>query len=589
MIPPAPKAGGLLSQISFSSSQTDITILPVMGNVLCKLQSGYLSGFCTQKRIQPHHHASEDLRNLTPDGHSIPPYFWGKDRRRRSSKPPIHRGYVDARFLAGDGTEKDVANLERQGLEIIQQLFSLVDVANDSGTETGVEHDDIAKTATPPYFKGLGIVELRLSDELLAWKLDQHKQGRVLPGKGKGLRRTYDEVIKLLGAEHWPAPLLTGNVLFGTGWTNMLIGAYDARTLYSNYCNDLCFFYEHGYDKIFPEFEPVIVKAAEDPAARRTPHGDTRRNVAQLGLEYIRGKVDLEAKNISRLGRKTAKLNRDAAHIVCFCEASLAGMAAEAMSRGFDPGACYEDMVASSPGTDVVDIGSDINNSEIMNSFLNTADVTDTGLVSEEVLRRVYDAYAALMARCLTERWMEPLINMNSLLYIWHILNDRHHFLRRIVLGYSKVRKLGEKIDQREGDFDEVFDEHYHTTGFSRPLKNPCDGSDTCSDVVRFVAEAAGKKKKKQVLLTKLWTDLVEEPLSYARGGIIDPDREERMVKSLSLTLAKCYHYGWILEQQWILAHACQHAWQVNYLMEAAMFGSLLDDESLIGKLDRAS
>ncbi|ETS84939.1 hypothetical protein PFICI_02964 [Pestalotiopsis fici W106-1] len=201
-----------------------------------------------------------------------------------------------------------------------------------------------------------------------------------------------------------------------------------------------------------------------------------------------------------------AKLNRKAAHLICFCEASLAGQAAEAIGRGYDPAAVYDDLVASSPGTDVVDVGSDLHNSEVMNSFLNTADATDTGIVTEAALRSVYDAYAAVLARCLTERWMEPTIKLNSLLYTWEILNDRHHYLRRIVLGYAKVRNPEERIGQWEADFEEVFDEQYHTTGFSRPLVNACDGLDTCSGVKELIAKASREDAHTRQLLAELWS-----------------------------------------------------------------------------------
>lgn len=55
----------------------------------------------------------------------------------------------------------------------------------------------------------------------------------------------------------------------------------------------------------------------------------------------------------------------------------------------------------------------------------------------------------------------------------------------------------------------------------------------------------------------------------------------------MQVVLAQAYSSGMILEMTWLLAHASQHAWQVNFMMEAAMFGSLLDDGALKGKLDR--
>ncbi|KUI55326.1 hypothetical protein VP1G_02677 [Cytospora mali] len=533
-------------------------------------------------RIKPAADISEALVCFTSDGHRVPNYFWRKDWSQEEGfrQQPRYRGYEEARILGGDGSLRAVETTIRNGLDAINNLYAILDGDYEAELESAPELKSEARR------RNLDLVDVRLSEELVAWRKEQHTQGRILPGKGRGLRRTSDEVIQLLGAEQWPAPLLTNNVLFGTGWTNMLIGAYDSRTLYSNYCCDMGFFYEHGFHKIFPEFEEAISSCASDPKARNTPLGAERRDAVEMGLTYIRGKADQEAKHVAKLTRKTAKLDRKTAHMICFCEASLAGMAYEAMGRGFDPAAMFDDMVFSSPGTDVVDVGSDINNSEIMNSFLNTADITETGNVTEDALRKVYDAYAATGARCLTERWFEPLTNMNSLLYIWHILNDRHHYLRRIVLGWSKVRRDEDKQGQREADFDEVFDEHYHTTGFSRPLKTGCDGRERCDAVENLLLKAG---KNKQDFLRQMWSCLVERPLNYARAGVVDPDAEEDIIQDLSVTLAQAYHDGLIYEQQWMVAHACHHAWQVNYLMEAAMFGSLLDDESLSGTLDRAN
>ncbi|ROW04149.1 hypothetical protein VSDG_00954 [Cytospora chrysosperma] len=538
-----------------------------------------------EPRKVPRQEEKNALLYFTPDGHEVPNYFWGKEWAQDGGfkEQRRYRGYEEAHALGGDGSLKDIASTIKGGLEAINELYAILDSDSEKthksdSTQSGLK--------TKNRLVNLDLVDARLSAELLAWKEEQHSHGRVLPGKGRGLRRASDEVIKLLGADRWPAPLLTNNVLFGTGWTNLLIGAYDSRTLYSNYCTDMGFFYEHGFHKVFPEFEKAITRCASDPKARNTPLGADRRDAVDMGLTYIRGKADLETKYVAQLTGKTARLDRRTAHMICFCEASLAGMAAEAMGRGFDPAAMFDDMVFSSPGTDVVDVGSDINNSEIMNSFLNTADVTETGIVTEETLRKVYDAYAATGARCYTERWMEPVTNMNSVLYIWHILNDRHHFLRRIVLGYGKVRMDEDKKGQREADFDEVFDEEYRTTGFSRPLETGCDGRERCNAVEELL-EKVGEDKRG--FLRELWSCLVDRPLNYAKAGVVDPDREESMIQSLTIILAQAYHDGLILEQQWMLAHACHHAWQVNYLMEAAMFGSLLDDESLTGTLDRAN
>ncbi|KAK7012627.1 hypothetical protein R3P38DRAFT_3279592 [Favolaschia claudopus] len=217
-----------------------------------------------------------------------------------------------------------------------------------------------------------------------------------------------------------------------------------------------------------------------------------------------------------------------------------------------------------------------------MNSFLDVADVTDNGVVSEDVLRRVYDAYAATGARMLTERWQEPVARMCAALYSWHIQNDRHFFFRSAILGWPKARKTPAR-PQREADFDEVFDSEYHTTGFSRPLdaKYTCDGKDTCDHVRRLLS------RNPQPLLKELWQYLVTRPLEYVRGGKIDEERERDLAEGSRLRMARALSQGMVLEVVWIVAHANHHAWQVNYLFEAAMFGSILDGGKLAGKLDR--
>lgn len=551
----------------------------------CSSCTDKLCPFIENPRIEPAETISEALACFTSDGHRIPGYFWGKEWAQEGGfkEQPRYRGYQEGRALGKDGSIKDIASSMKGGLEAIKELYATLERDSEGAHKCDPAQPELK---TQKRLVDLGLVNVRLSKELLAWRQEQHSQGRILPGKGHGLKRASDEVVKLLNAEHWPAPLITNNVLFGTGWAVLLNGAYDPPTLYSNYCTDMAFFYEHGFHKVFPEFEKTIAKCASDPKARNTPLGDERRNAVDIGMPYIRGKADLETKYFAQLTGKTAKLDRRTAHLICFCEGSLAGMAFEAMGRGFDPAGVFDDMALSSPGTDVVDVGSDINNSEIMNSFLNTADVTDTGIVTEETLRKVYDAYAAVGGRCFTERWMEPIANMNSVLYPWHILNDRHRFLRRIVLGYGKVRRVEDRSGQREGDFDEVFDEEFRTTGFSRPLETGCDGGDMC-DAIKKVLEKVGEGKRD--FLRELWSRLVDRPLAYARAGVVDPACEEAMIQSLAVAMAQVYHDGLIHELQWMLAHACHHAWQVNYLMEAAMFGSLLDDESLSGTLDRAS
>ncbi|RDL30433.1 uncharacterized protein BP5553_10311 [Venustampulla echinocandica] len=208
--------------------------------------------------------------------------------------------------------------------------------------------------------------------------------------------------------------------------------------------------------------------------------------------------------------------------MVFFCESSLLGLASEAIVRGFDPATTMSGIMFSCPGTDVIDVGSDLMNSEIMNSILNTADVLDSGIVSEENLRRVYDAYASIAARMFCERWMEPGAKLCGMLYTWHIENDRHWVFRRALLGYRMVRK--ERVEQKEADFDEAFGENLRTTGFSRPLKNSCNGGDPCDAVGRVV-----KGNKLENVLAELWSCLVTTPMEYILKGEVSQEREDEI------------------------------------------------------------
>jgi hypothetical protein len=176
---------------------------------------------------------------------------------------------------------------------------------------------------------------------------------------------------------------------------------------------------------------------------------------------------------------------------------------------------------------------------------------------------------------------------MCAQLYVWHMLDDRHFFLRRAVLGWGMSRgKHSEKGQQREADMDEVFDERLHTTGFSRPLKNACDGGDTCDQTSWIIGNHPNLESSK--LLGQLWKCLVTDVLEYVRTEEPDQEKEEKLNLGLQETMAKCWRGGLVYEMNWLVCHASHHAWQVNYLMEAAMFGSLLDAGTLAGKLDRA-
>lgn len=493
----------------------------------------------------------------------VGPHFWGAAYEAGRVRPfPRYTGNVEIGELVGDGSVDACHKLVDDALTAISRIFTSID--------------------KPDPKSRIGLVDLKMCPKLAKWKEERQKQGRVLPSKGKGLARTTDKVIELLDCAEWPAPLLTTNALFGVGMAAFLIGAYDPQVLYSNYCVDMAFYYEHGYDRVFPEFEPMFQAASDDPHARNSFAGYERREAAKAGLRYIRGKVELERQYLPHLtpGR-SAKFDRTTAATIMWGESSLVGLAAEAITRGHDVSAVAADMIFSSPATDVVDVGSDLGNCETMNSFLNTADITNTGIVSEEALRRIYDAYSFTCARMFAERWATPTSPMNGQIYIWHMRDDRHLFLRRCLLGYEKVRR--DKPNLREADMDEVFDEDYHTTGFSRPLKNACDGHETCNQVTEVI-----QGHERRELLGRLWYFLVVGPMEYVRSGVVSLEKEEELGNGLHECQAECWHESLVHEMAYLVCHASFHAWQVNFLMEAAMWGSFLDDGALNGKLDRA-
>lgn len=143
--------------------------------------------------------------------------------------------------------------------------------------------------------------------------------------------------------------LLTNNTLFGVRWANLLNGAYDPQVPYSNYCVDMGFYYEHGFNLIFPEFEPLFEAASNDPHALETFGGRERREDPRIGMRYVRDKVALENKYVCHLSGLSAKFDRRAAQCVMFAESSLVGMAVEATTREHDAPATMSDLVFSSP------------------------------------------------------------------------------------------------------------------------------------------------------------------------------------------------------------------------------------------------
>ncbi|KAL4731839.1 hypothetical protein ACLX1H_000832 [Fusarium chlamydosporum] len=513
------------------------------------------------------HHTSSSLQSPNSTSSKIPPYpyFWGKGLRGRGigklldrySKPkhPVHIGYAEARGLIGRGTVDDLQRLSHLASTFVIEVFEDIDES------TGASSDTLSPGSASR------ITQLKLSPELEQWKQSQHAIGNVLPPKGAGLSPVSDEILHILGADHWPEALKTTNALFGCGIASLLMGAADSETMFSNYVTDMAFYYEHGYNYVFPNLEPLLEKGLNDPHALRTPGGQERRDAVAIGKRYIQGKIALEKRHKDHLLNQSARLDRRTAQIVSLSESSLLGMAAEAIARGFDAGAVMADLVFSSPGTDVVDVGCDLVNSEVMNSFLNVSDITDTGIVNEDVLRRVYDAYAVMGARMLTQRWHEPVARMCAALYTWHIQNDRHMFFRRALLGWQKARKSPAR-PQSEADFDEGFDKKFRLTGFSRPLaaKYTCNGEDTCDHVHDHLS-----LHNEEPLLKELWWYLVTGPLEYVRGGKINEATELELAEGSRLRMAKLFAKGRVLEMVWLIAHANHHAWQVNYLFEAAI------------------
>jgi hypothetical protein len=475
---------------------------------------------------------------------------------------PTTAGYAEARRVMGGGSSQELKSLDDYGIKYLTSTFEELDQTTPQGL----------------------LVEFTLSEDLQAWRDSQLKDGHALPAKGDGLIRESDDVIRHLGIEDWPPCLLTASALYGCGLFNLLAGAYDAQTLYSNYGTDMLFYYEHGYHRVFPEFEMLLKQSFKDSRARQTISGVKRRDASVIVQEYVKTKMALEEKYQLKLGKKMMKMNRKQAVILSFCENSIWGGAADAIVRGYDGGAIMHDFGFSAWGTDIVDVGSDLLNSEINNTILCAADFTDTGLITAESLRRVHDAYAHCAARMCTERWAEPSANLNGMLYCWHICNERHWFMRRVLLGRAKARVHVGKREQREADFDEVFDEDFRTTGFSRPLRNPCDGGDPC-DHVRARIDASAEQER--ALLADIWWLLSTGIVEYARAGVLSKERENNVAERLRVGLAKAISRGLIDELNWLTLHAHHHAWQVNGLYEMAMFGSLLDDGGLQGKLDR--
>ncbi|KAL9012187.1 MAG: hypothetical protein Q9173_003038 [Seirophora scorigena] len=193
----------------------------------------------------------------------IPPYFWGRGLRNRfgkliGRKPrqcpfPIHPGYSGARSLIGKGTAADLEKLSIQARDFVAKSFG--DIGHVSET---LSLGEVRSLSSPE--SGPTLVQLRLSSDLERWKEAQHAIGNIIPPKGAGLLR----------------------------------GAADAPTMFSNYVTDMVFYYEHGYNYVFPSLESLLQKGLADPHALRTPGGRQRRDGICVGKQYIRGKIALE-------------------------------------------------------------------------------------------------------------------------------------------------------------------------------------------------------------------------------------------------------------------------------------------------------
>ncbi|OJZ83603.1 hypothetical protein ASPFODRAFT_83066 [Aspergillus luchuensis CBS 106.47] len=374
-----------------------------------------------------------------------PPYFWDSTC---VSKSPVVTGYEECRNLMGDCSIPRLEGMVDSGHQKLRSIF-----------EAMIESSTSNATQCP-------VVNLSLSPELQQWRIDQQHSGQISPSKGNGLARAPEKVVELLNARDWPEPLLTRAALFGSGLFNMLCGAHDAHTLYSNYCVDMIFFWEHAYHYVLPDFVKTLEQAIHDPHALVTPGGRDRRNAAGLALRYMREKISLEEQYFTQVSGKVASVNRDQALPLWICESSIWPYGVEAIARGFDCAATAHDVMQSVPLTDIVD--------ELLNALLNTADVCDEGVITEENLRHVYDACAYNSARLLTERWSDPCAKVAMALYAWHIL-------MAALLGYPKARTT--YTCQKEADFGETFNRDYRTTGFSRPLQNACYGHICCDHV----------------------------------------------------------------------------------------------------------
>lgn len=306
-----------------------------MGNSISTCFSAKLRRVRKRHSIQPATDISDAMAEFLPEEKQTPPYFWGEEwsQERRFKQHAKHSGYEEARILIGRGSQEDIERNISKGLKAVTMAYHILE-GDDAKAESNQNCSD-SDTSFQQRLENLSIAEVCLSDDLLSWKREHHGLGGIPSDSHCGRRRASNEVIQLLGAENWPAPLLTTDLLFGAGLMNMLIGAYDARVLYSNYCVDTDSFCEPTSERSTPEFDRPSSIFATFPKSHkvRVPLGVERRKAVESGMGYIHGKAQLEARYASRLIEKTAKMDRETAHLIYFCEANRAGMAAEASKQ----------------------------------------------------------------------------------------------------------------------------------------------------------------------------------------------------------------------------------------------------------------
>lgn len=202
-------------------------------------------------------------KDALPGGGSgirIPPHFWGEAPVAEELGFPVYAGYSEARALIGEGATADLRRLSHQARGMVAEMFASITVD---------KHGD--EEAAAPARPRPRVVQLRLSPELALWKSTQHAIGNVLPPKGKALRQASPQVLAQLGATDWPEALTTNNALFGGCMSNMLIGAADVPTMFSNYVTDMAVNYEYGYMHVFPQLHGLMQDSLADAHALGTP------------------------------------------------------------------------------------------------------------------------------------------------------------------------------------------------------------------------------------------------------------------------------------------------------------------------------